>query len=213
MKIRFPRRILPFILTGVLSTSLACTKDKKQSYKTTTTIDDLIGYNLENQIEEKEEDFYIPETTEIEVKEEPTTLDVIMENLTLYRYVVAKTNVNIRSEANSKSEKVGKLFEGQYLPLINDLGDWCEVSFDGKSAFISSEYLEQYESYEYPVNTDIPMIDNEHDVNYYLSSENKIRATTTVNVRSSNTTKSKKLDQLKKGDELPLIGVYDDEWF
>ena len=137
----------------------------------------------------------------------------MVEKLELYRYVTATSNVKIRSEASTKSDKLGILFKGQMLPLINEDNGWAEVEYDGKSAYICSDYLELFESYEYPFDRNIPTIESRNDLSKYLIKQQMIEATATVNVRLGPSTDTPKLDQLKKGDMLNFILIYNDEWY
>lgn len=207
MQIRVPRRLISFVLTGALSSTLACAKDQKKEYKPDNKDDKTIS-NIEN-----DKTTLKPQTVTIEdktPKEEKTIEEKMVEKLELYRYVTATANVKIRSEASTKSDKLGILFKGQMLPFINEENGWAKVEYDGSYAYISTQYLDLFESYEYPFDKDIPSLNNISD---YLKEENMIEATTTVNVRSGPSTQTEKLDQLKKGDMLPFISEYDEEWY
>ena len=210
MQIRIPRRLISLVLTGALSSTLACAKDQKKEYKVDNKDDKTIS-NIEN-----DKTTLKPQTVTIEdktPKEEKTIEEKMVEKLELYRYVTATSNVKIRSEASTKSDKLGILFKGQMLPLINEDNGWAEVEYDGKSAYICSDYLELFESYEYPFDRNIPTIESRNDLSKYLIKQQMIEATATVNVRQGPSTDTPKLDQLKKGDMLNFILIYNDEWY
>ncbi len=57
--------------------------------------------------------------------------------------VKATTTVNIRSSDSETADKLGKASEGQEFKLIEKKGNgWSEIEYNGSSAYIKSEYLE-----------------------------------------------------------------------
>lgn len=57
--------------------------------------------------------------------------------------VTANTTVNIRSAASQTSEKVGVVYEGEKLDLLEKRSDgWCKVRYDGKEAYVKSEFVD-----------------------------------------------------------------------
>lgn len=215
MKIRIPKRLTSLILAGTLSTSLACVKKSEENLKEDINSDKLVEVIDKNTNDLQE--LNIIEVIEIN-DSKPENIDKdnleqeIIENIELSYYVTAKENVNIRLEANKSSEKLGMLFKSQSLKLISDLGDWCEVEYDGKSAYISKNYLEITESYEYPSNENIPVISFDKDAHYYLSKSEFVKATGRVNIREESNTDCNILGQLSKGDKLSFISDLG-EWY
>ena len=58
-------------------------------------------------------------------------------------YVTVKETVNIRSAQSQDSDKVGVAYQGDKLELIMKLADgWCKVKYDGKTAYVKSEFVE-----------------------------------------------------------------------
>lgn len=56
--------------------------------------------------------------------------------------VTANTTVNIRSEANQNSEKVGVIYEGEKLDLLEKRTDgWSKVLYNNKTAYVKTEFL------------------------------------------------------------------------
>ncbi|WMI80184.1 C40 family peptidase [Anaerotignum sp. MB30-C6] len=50
--------------------------------------------------------------------------------------------VNVRKEANTEADVVGKISKGsEYIVLAKD-GDWYQISFEGDDAFVSADYFE-----------------------------------------------------------------------
>ncbi len=204
MIIRMPRRLVPILMSSVLCTFFGCSKDQEKDYLELRPTDEP---RKSSSI--PEENIPLKEDNVIYINEDIQDKEKVIE---LHKYVIANTNVKIRSDKSTKSDKLGILFEEQLLPFINDYGDWVEVSYDGKSAFISKEYVKIIESYDYQ-NSSIPKLDNLNSISEFLDKKDKIRANTTVNVRSDASIKSEKIHQLKKGDELPLLCIYNDEWY
>lgn len=209
MKIRMPKRLTSLILAGALSTGLACAKleenndTKTPQEKRITIIEDTV-ISIRND-----------DNAEIEMftEKDNNAESEIINYLELSYYVTAISNVNIREEANNKAKKVGMLFKGQSLKMINEAEEWYEVEYDGKIAYINKEYLEITESYEFPVNKSIPFINSNNEINSYLNKTTSIEATAKVNVRSEANTNCSVFNQLSKGDTLPLISDYNDEWY
>ena len=58
--------------------------------------------------------------------------------------VVAKTTVNVRSEANTTSTRIGQVVEGTSIEWIADVdGGFSKVIYQGKVGYIKSEYLDK----------------------------------------------------------------------
>ena len=58
--------------------------------------------------------------------------------------VVAKTTVNVRSEASTSSTRIGQVVEGTTLDWIADVdGGFSKIIYEGKVGYIKSEYLEK----------------------------------------------------------------------
>lgn len=57
--------------------------------------------------------------------------------------VRAVTVVNVRASDSEKADKLGKASEGQEFTLLEEKANgWSKIDFEGKEAFIKSEYLE-----------------------------------------------------------------------
>ena len=57
--------------------------------------------------------------------------------------VKVKENVRIRSSASENSEKIGVAYAGTSLEVIMKRADgWTEIKYNGKSAFVKSDYVE-----------------------------------------------------------------------
>ena len=57
--------------------------------------------------------------------------------------VTANTTVNIRKSASQTSEKVGVVYEGEKLDLLEKRSDgWSKIRYDGKTAYVKSEFVD-----------------------------------------------------------------------
>ena len=58
--------------------------------------------------------------------------------------VTAKTTVNIRKSASETAEKLGKVYRGAELELIENQADgWSKVKYNGQTAYVKSEFVEK----------------------------------------------------------------------
>lgn len=63
-----------------------------------------------------------------------------------------ENHVNIRMSADAKSEIVGRLQQGDYVPLVNSIPDWHEVEIaGGATGFISSDWTNVLDAPPAPV--------------------------------------------------------------
>lgn len=56
--------------------------------------------------------------------------------------IKVKENVNIRSGANTDSEILGKANGGDTFTLIEEVNGWCKFTYNGKDAYIRSDFIE-----------------------------------------------------------------------
>ncbi len=54
---------------------------------------------------------------------------------------VTANGVNIRSGAGTKYSKLGQVTSGQTLPYLGVSGSWTQVTYNGQTAYISSQYV------------------------------------------------------------------------
>ena len=58
--------------------------------------------------------------------------------------VTANTTVNIRKSASQTSEKVGVVYEGEKLDLLEKRSDgWMKIKYKGKTAYVKSEFVDE----------------------------------------------------------------------
>ena len=72
----------------------------------------------------------------VEPEENAGTSDVI-------GTVTATTTVNIRSSASQDGTKLGVVYQGETLDLLEKRSDgWCKVLYDGRTAYVKTEFVE-----------------------------------------------------------------------
>lgn len=76
---------------------------------------------------------------EVETPVETTSGEGTSDGKTVY----AITDVNIRKEANAKSEIVGELKTGDAITKTGEVGSWTQVEYNGQTAYIATSCLSQ----------------------------------------------------------------------
>ena len=129
--------------------------------------------------------------------------------------------VNVRSSDSETADKVGRAEKGVRLPLVEKRENgWSKVEFEGKEAFIKSEFLadvvntsgdsEQQASAGTSENTES---DSGSGSSGSLVGQNgKVTAKTTVNVRASANENGERLGVIYAGEQLELVMQQADGW-
>lgn len=144
--------------------------------------------------------------TEGEQSQETETASVVTK-------VKATDVVNIRSSDSETADKLGKAAIGDEFKLLEKIGNgWSKIEYEGKDAYIKSEYLEDVEEAEVADNsqesTDTPAqetTDNTQTNGYVTVKEN-------VRIRSSASENGEKLGTAYVGEKLELIMKQADGW-
>lgn len=55
--------------------------------------------------------------------------------------VIAKTNVNVRNSASAEGDKLGMAQADSKFDLLEDLGEWYKINYNGQAGFVKSEYF------------------------------------------------------------------------
>lgn len=135
--------------------------------------------NSENQTETESE----TQAAETEVADEE-----IHQNQTVNQLMRVKETVNVRSSDSEEADKIGKAEAGSEITRIEDrVNGWSKVIYDGKEAYIKSDYLEVIttEATGDPIGS--------------------VKATTNVNVRSAANQDSDKLGTAQAGNTYDLL--------
>lgn len=96
-------------------------------------------------------------------------------------------SVNVRAQANTEAEVLGKIDQGDEYTVVGKIGKWFEISFEGQSAFIFDDYFE-------------------------LTEAKGIALESGVNVRQNPSTSSASLGKLNAGDSVDVTGQSGD-WY
>jgi len=114
-------------------------------------------------------------------------------------YVSARTGINLRLGPGMNEKVIGSLGIGEIAEVwgITD-NNWYLVSYNGQIGYVSSEYVDYSDSFEFSKNSD-----------------GKIYAYTTANVnfREEATKNSDKICLLNKGTPVEVLGQSDNRWF
>ncbi|MBE5848081.1 MAG: hypothetical protein E7300_10435 [Lachnospiraceae bacterium] len=138
--------------------------------------------------------------------------------------VEATATVNVRASDSEKADKLGKVAQGTRLPLLEKRANgWSKVTFEGKDAFIKSEFLADVVNVVEGdnANTAAPAenkpaeskpAETKPSNGGMVGSDGKVTAKTTVNVRAKASETADKLGVLYKGDKVELIMQQADGW-
>lgn len=107
-------------------------------------------------------------------------------------YVQATSNVNVRSGPGTSYSKLGQLTKGQTVQKLGTSGSWTKINYNGKTAYVSTQYLKTVSSSSSSSST---------------TAATYMEATANVNVRSGPGTGYTKLGQLYKGTIVPKLGT------
>ncbi len=122
--------------------------------------------------------------------------------------------VNVRSSDSVTADKVGKAQLGQEYKLLEEkVNGWSKIEFEGKEAYIKTEYLEPADVEEAVVSNDEEEDDADAEEAAANSpTEGTATVTDTVNVRKSASTSADKLGVCYPGEELEVIMKQADGW-
>lgn len=126
--------------------------------------------------------------TEGETTDAETTAAEPLQNQTVNQLMRVTETVNVRSSDSEEADKVGKAQAGTEITRIEDrVNGWSKVIFDGKEAYIKSDYLEVVttEAAGDPIGS--------------------VKAVTNVNVRSAANQDSDKLGTALAGNTYDLL--------
>ncbi len=155
------------------------------------------------------------EEPEEEEEEAPAVTEIV-------KTVRATTTVNIRSSDSETADKLGKASEGQEFTLIEKQGNgWSEISYNGGSAFIKSEYLEEA-SVEAVVNNgdqddddddaETTTTANTAAANNNAAATGKVTVTENVRIRATAGTDGEKIGTAYVGQKLDFVEKMSNGW-
>ena len=131
-KNRMSAILMGFILFLVIAIAILIITLSLRPENTTTEV--LIGNKQDVWIQEEG----IPEE-EVDEQEK----EVVAEPVISVKWVRSIGKVNVRSQDNSESVKLGTLSDGEELVMLDVLeSGWTKVEYDGAEGYVKSEYLE-----------------------------------------------------------------------
>ena len=152
---------------------------------------------------------------ETEESEEPDAAE--SEDTSAPEMVVTKVKttdvVNIRTSDSETADKLGKAAVGDEFKLLETKGNgWSKIEYDGKEAYIKSDFLEASE-------TETASADNEEDTSSQQADNEQTTTTTgtvtvkeTVRIRAGASETSEKISTAYEGDKLEVIMKQADGW-
>ena len=126
--------------------------------------------------------------------------------------------LNVRPEAGTAKAAIGKLYNGNQVDVTGEAGDWYQINYNGKSAYISKKYAQMSTASE-PAKTN-ENVANSSEAEAEGSSEVKPETTEqptsstskayvtcdVLNVRSGAGATNNKIGTVTKGTELKVSG-------
>lgn len=200
-----------FVLTGCSG----CNTETVEETIENTTSEEVMEEDITSEVEET------TETEENSVSEESTE-DAITEEVEFEPYkAVINYTANLRSGPGTDYEKVGLIVEGTEVTVLEELGDWCKVSYEEAEVYIMSQYLDKAETEEtesvteeVEENTESETEVKEETPAYTVTDmEKTMYAQRSVNVRSGPATNYEKLGALNTNDEVKVTGQADNGWY
>jgi uncharacterized protein YgiM (DUF1202 family) len=76
------------------------------------------------------------EETPDETAEEP-------QEETVQQVEITGESLNIRSEASTNSESLGKADKGDVFTKLGESGDWTQIDYNGTTAYVKTEYTKE----------------------------------------------------------------------
>lgn len=138
------------------------------------------------------------ESTEVAVAEQPQTQIVDEE-------VKATTTVNVRSSDSENADKIGRLEEGKTVRRTETkINGWSKIIYEGKEAYVKSDYLELVSSNPVDETTDNTTSETANTLSE-SKKEGTVTANTNVNVRNKPSTSSDTIGKANGGSSYKLL--------
>ena len=104
------------------------------------------------------------------------------------------SSVNLRSEANTSSSILAELKNGTAVTVVSTANGWCKVTCSGKTGYIKQDYVSTTGSAS-------------NNTSASTGTAAVVKCSSTVNFRSSASTSSTILGELKNGTKVNVVGV------
>ncbi|MFC4320905.1 SH3 domain-containing protein [Litchfieldia salsa] len=115
---------------------------------------------------------------------------------------ITTNNLNVRSQPSQTASIIGKLNNGETVPVTNATGDWIEISYKNQKAFVHKDYI----------NIAAAPSNNNTDSNTGNGLGTGIVTASTLNVRDQNTLSGKLVSTLKKGESVTILSE-SNKWY
>ena len=116
--------------------------------------------------------------------------------------IITVNSLNVRSEPSINGNILGKLQKDDNVKVISESNDWVEITHNGQSGWISSQYIQDNNSKE---------IVNTNNIETITSGELTILHNGT-NIRKRPNTQSTILDRANQGDTFETIS-FENDWY
>ena len=131
--------------------------------------------------------------------------------------VKATTSVNVRSSDSETAERLGTVSEGTVLTRVEaKLNGWSKVEYEGKEAYIKSEYLQVIDSDGNAVENNGNQADSNTNNNTAANNDNGekkyVTAIDNVNIRSEADIDSDRVGFAYNGDKLEFVEKLSSGW-
>ena len=111
---------------------------------------------------------------------------------------VNTNSLNVRSGPSTNHSILGKLNKGVKVPVISENSGWSKITYNGKDAYVSSQYLSSVGA-----NSDSSSSNKPSDTE--SNKKTKVVNTSSLNVRSGPGTNYSKIGTLTKGTKVSVI--------
>lgn len=108
--------------------------------------------------------------------------------------VKCSSSVNLRSEANTSSSILAELKNGTAVTVVSTTNGWCKVTCSGKTGYIKQDYVSTTGSAS-------------NDTSASTGTAAVVKCSSTVNFRSSASTSSTILGELKNGTAVTVLST------
>lgn len=155
------------------------------------------------------------------VAAEQASADETTDNGPVRERVKATTSVNVRSSDSETAERLGTVSEGAILTRLEaKLNGWSKVEYEGKEAYIKSDYLEVIDADK---NSNDNNADNNDTQNAQNNTDNQnttvndgekkyVTAVDNVNIRAEADIDSERVGFAYTGDKLELVEKLGNGW-
>lgn len=152
---------------------------------------------------------------------EQASADETTDNGPVRERVKATTSVNVRSSDSETAERLGTVSEGAILTRVEaKLNGWSKVEYEGKEAYIKSDYLEVIDADK---NSNESNVDNNDTQNAQNNTDNQnttvndgekkyVTAVDNVNIRAEADIDSERVGFAYTGDKLELVEKLGNGW-